>query len=497
MKFLFSVCFVFFISTIISAQTRDLETLAEGDMVYADILYDSDYNLYGYIYFFDQGKKDAQNKQFEYILLDRNLNKVANGTYNEKFFSGVESDFFDCTFMGDHIIFSKYFVRKQEVLLTYNRIISLKDNTVSNEFIYENETFQDLNVTTDELKKDYRKAESINITYAFNHKDLNGFFVTENNKKRKNSHQDKDLKIFGTDKQLKWVYVYNPDGTRKDWNDFRVLNMNDGMIIGGLSHFANDTWIDNFKVVGLAMDTGEKLFEYELENKNSTYSHTVNIRYFGDKVFIVGNYSPYSKDDFNWQKNLGVYSITLDKKGNELSKKYHPWSEIAVNLNANKYGVVEKGYYLSPMRFYILKDGSFSYLAEKFKGVNSNYTSTKSLDFVLFNFDGNGNFKENFVIEKDKTKAVKNDYLFHQYIKDNSGVVFFFRDYKKDDETRDKNWVLGINTIINGAFKQEIIPMSSDEFFIHPIPAKEGYILLREFNIKSKFDQIRLERLNY
>lgn len=496
LKSLFFALFVFG-STIIFSQTQDLENLAEGDLAYADILYDSDYNLYGYIYFFDQGKKDAQNKQFEYILLDRNLNKVANGTYTEKSFDGIQSDFFDCTFMGNHIIFSKYYVRKYEVLLTFNRIISLKENTVSDEFIYENNEFQDLNVTEKELKKDYKKAESINITYAFNTKDLNGFFVSENNKKRKNFYQDKDLKIYDSEKNMKWAYVYNPNGTRKDWNDFRVMNMNEGMIIGGLSHFANETWIDSFKIVGLEMSTGNEVFKYELENKNSDYSHNVNIRYFGEKVFIVGNYSPYSKEDFNWKKNLGIYQIVLDKNGNELSKKYYPWAEIAGNLDANKYGVVKKGYSLTPMKFYIMKDGSFAYLAEKFKDNSATIGLPKSSDFVLFNFDKNGKFVQNFVIEKDKTKWAKNDYLFHQYIKDNSGVVFFFRDYKKDDETRDKNWVLGINTILNGEFRQEVIPISSEDYFIQPIPAKEGYILLREFNKKNKFDQIRLERLNY
>ncbi len=491
-----SFCFLFFFTFSLS-QTQDLENMAEGDMVYADILYDSDYNLYGYIYFFDQGKVDTKQKQFEYILLDRNLNKVANGTFNEQYFEGVSSDFFDCTYMGEHIIFSKYYQRKYEVLLTYNRIISLDDNSVSNEFVYENGKFSELNTTEQELKKDYKKAESINITYAFNNKDLSGFFVSENNKKRKNFYQDKDLKIYGSDKNLKWSYLYNPEGTKKDWNDFRVLNMNAGLILGGLSHFANETWIDSFKIVGLEMDSGNKRFEYELENKNSEYSHSVNIRYFGDRIFIVGNYSPYSKDDFNWQKNMGVYQIVLDQNGKEISKKYHTWTDIAKNLDANKYGVVEKGYTLSPKKFFILKDGSFAFLTEKFKGVNSQYTSTKTLDFVLFNFDKDGNFKENFVIEKDKTKWAQNDYLFHQYIKDNSGVVFFFRDYKKDDETKDKNWILGINTIINGTFKQEVIPISSDDHFIQPIPAKEGYILLREYNKKSKFDQLRLERLNY
>ncbi|MBA5629621.1 DUF6770 family protein [Moheibacter lacus] len=496
MRVSFFTILVFLLSIFSSSQTQDLENLADGEMVYADILYDSDHNLYGYIYFFDQGKIDAENKQFEYILLDRNLNKVANGTYQEKNYDGISSDFFDCTFMGEHIIFSKYYIRKYEVLLTFNRIISLKDKSVSKEFIFENNEFRDLNITANQLK-DYKNAESINITYAFNHKDLNGFFVSENNKKRKHFYQDKDLKIYDSDKNLKWAYVYNENGSKKDWNAFRVLNMNEGLILGGLSHFANETWIDSFKIVGLEMETGQKRFKYELENKNAAYSHSVNIRYFGDKIYIVGNYSPYSKDDFNWMKNLGIYQVVLDQNGNEITRKYHPWSEIAKNMEANKYGVVEKGYYLSPKKFFIMKDGSFVYLAEKFKGVNSNYTSTKTLDFVLFNFDNEGNFKENHTIEKDKTKWAQNDYLFHQYIKDNSGVVFFFRDHKKDGETKDKNWVLGINTVINTEFKQELVPMSSDDFFIQPIPAKEGYILLREFNKKSEFDQLRLERLNY
>lgn len=245
------------------------------------------------------------------------------------------------------------------------------------------------------------------------------------------------------------------------------------------------------------MESGSKIFEYRLEDKNSQFSHSVVARYFGDKIYIVGNYSPYSKTDFSWQKNLGVYSIILDKNGKELSKKYYPWGEIASNLNASKFGVVKNGYYLTPMKIFIMKDGSFSYLSEKFKDNSATIGLPKSSDFVLFNFDKDGNFKQNFVIEKDKSKWVKNDYLFHQYIKDNSGVVFFFRDYKKDDETKDKNWVLGINTILNGEFKEDVIPISSEDYFIQPIPAKEGYILLREYNEKSKFDQLRLERLNY
>ena len=60
-------------------------------------------------------------------------------------------------------------------------------------------------------------------------------------------------------------------------------------------------------------------------------------------------------------------------------------------------------------------------------------------------------------------------------------VVFFYKDYQKDDDTKDKNWILFINALIKGEFKQEQIVISSkkDKFMIFPCIAKEGYILLR------------------
>ncbi len=86
-----------------------------------------------------------------------------------------------------------------------------------------------------------------------------------------------------------------------------------------------------------------------------------------------------------------------------------------------------------------------------------------------------------------------------QYLNEDNDVVFFYRDFQKDDETKDKNWILFINTLINGKFNQEQVKISSkdDKFFILPYVAKEGYILLREFNKKDKYNQIRLEKLNY
>ncbi len=496
--FILAFCFLFFTNSGIS-QTRDLENMAEGDMVFADILYDSQSKLYGYIYFFDQGDVDSKNRQYEYILLDRNLNKVANGTFTERNIAKAQVLFDGSTLISENeILFSKVVRIKYISMLTFNRIISLKEKTVSDPFYFEDGGFKDLDLYSGaEIHEKFKETEAYTAAVPINYQKTHGFFIVEKYKHKQNFNE-KSLKLYDRNRNQIWNYDYNPNGSKKNWKEFSILTINDGMMLGGLSYKTNSKYTDKYSIVGIDVETGKQLFEYPFEDEKSEFSHTLFIKNYGDKIYIMGNYSPYNKNDFNWEKNLGIYRMELDATGKEISKKYYPWNEFTGDLETNKYGKAEKGFYLTPMRYFIFKDGSFSHLTEKFKDATTlGYGTIKSTDFVLFNFDKEGKLTGKNLIEKDQSKAVKNDFLFHQYIKENSGVVFFFRDYKKDDETRDKNWILGINTILDGNFKEEVIPLSSDDFFIQPIPAKEGYILLREYNKKSEFDQLRLERLNY
>ena len=169
-------------------------------------------------------------------------------------------------------------------------------------------------------------------------------------------------------------------------------------------------------------------------------------------------------------------------------------------MNIKKNGKLEDGYRLLAQQFFIFDDGSSSFLSEKFKDTQ-NYViislAPKTTDFLVLNFDKEFTLTKVDKIEKDKSYYSSSDYLYSQRIKEGNGVVFFYQDYKKDEETRKKNWVLGIVTIIDGKMKQEQIPMSSDNHFISPYIAKEGYILLREYNKDSDHDEIRLEKLNY
>jgi hypothetical protein len=117
---------------------------------------------------------------------------------------------------------------------------------------------------------------------------------------------------------------------------------------------------------------------------------------------------------------------------------------------------------------------------------------------ILFHFDKDFNLLKSNTIEKTTTYDNSSDYLFSQKIKDGDGLAFFYINNKKDAKTGKRNNVLGINSFINGTLTTEEIPLSAKkEFQLIPMPAKEGYIMLREYNQKAKYNQIRLEKLNY
>jgi hypothetical protein len=66
------------IQTIAYSQTQDLASLASGKNVGMNALFDTKDNLYGYVSIYSYGKTDNKKQKFEYVILDKNLNPVAN-----------------------------------------------------------------------------------------------------------------------------------------------------------------------------------------------------------------------------------------------------------------------------------------------------------------------------------------------------------------------------------------------------------------------------------
>lgn len=500
--------FFFFITTFSYSQIQDLAKLAEGKIVYSRNLYDSNDNVYGYFYLYERDA-DSQNKTMEYVFLDKNLNKISNKEFTDKLYKNVFSTYYDCTLMGDYLILNKYyyytsgFISTSKPLLTTFQTISLKDNTVSAEYKYEDGQFKEFIADFDNMKKEYKGVETRSYVNGFNNGAFKGFFITEDVKKK--SYLEKAVRFFDEKRELVWKYEYNPSGTENNYNSFGFLHVNKNTIYVAVpkmnAPYGTNPTIIEYTIVALDMKTGQKKYEYVLENSQSEYSHTLKVHEIDNKLYLAGNYSPYKKTDFSLDQNLGFYKIVLDESGKEIEKKYTKWDDFKAHLKVDKRGRVDSNYRLKPIKTFFFKDGSISILTEKYKIDNWNSGLPKTTDFVLFNMKPDFTIGEVNIIKKELSYFSGN-FLFSQYIKNETGAVFFFYDVVKDPNssifTTTQNIFLGINTILNGKLNEEKIPLTAKKkYTIIPHPAKEGYIMLREYNEKDKYNQVRLEKLNY
>jgi len=507
MKFKLLILSLLF-STLSFGQTQDLAKLANGVIIYSSRLYDDDENIFGYLYLYQQDVNET-SKTIEYVFLDKNLNKVSNGTFPASTYDGVMSKFYDCTLMGDCIILNKYyyytpaFSYDTKLLLSTFQTISLTDNKVTAEYKYENGQFTEFNAGYETMKKEYKGIDVRNFVNAFSNDSFKGLFITEDVKKK--SYLEKDVKLFNEKHELLWSYEFNPNGTKDNYKTLSFLYSHKNII-----YISTPSWekteygapvnITSYNIIALDLKTGKKKFDYILENSNSEYSHTLRINQIDSNLVLTGNYSPYKKTDFTLDQNLGFYKIVLSPNGTEIEKKYTQWSDFSSQIEIDKKGRVERNYRLKPVRSFVFKNGAISILTEKFKYDMWSNGAPKSTDFVLFNMNPDFTPGKINTIVKEKS-YYSSDYLFSQYIKDKTGVVFFYENIEKDPNAgifSNGTLMLGINTIIDGNLTEEKIQLSAKKkYTIIPFPAKEGYIMLREYNEKDKYNQLRLEKLNY
>jgi hypothetical protein len=489
------------------AQMQDLEKLASGKLVFSTTLVDSDESLYGYFYIYEIDNKDKKTLNYEYVVLDKNLNKINNGFFDgpkSKFM--IEPHFNDCTLMGDILILDKLYLYYDNgipnIYLNTIQTISLKDNSVSKEKEFKDNAFIDLDVTRLKALKLYTAKKRFFIT-AFSNSITSGLFVSDVN-------NDKEVVFFDSTMQRSWSYKYNDKDTLNNKHfDFKLKLLKNKIIYA--TERCNNKLLKKtyFNIVAIDCTTGKKLYEYQLDSDKDSIYHTYEFQEINSHLVVTGRYNTnVGHLDFrNYYK--GLYKIVLDEEGKEIEKVYHPWSDFSSQIKLNKKGRVKHDYRLNEKKTFVFDNGSISILTEMYKPQRNSFwlvpiinwfteRPSETKDFIIFNFDKSFNLSRVDTIAKDRTKNNGSDYIFSQKIKDNSGVVFFNTNNKKDLKTRKKNLMLGINSIVDGKLTQELIPIAQKKkYLILPMPAKEGYVMLREYNEKDKYNQIRLEKLNY
>ena len=144
MKILYSVLFtlIFFSS---NGQVLILNTLIKGKLIHYSPIVNEKSDILGYFYVYDHGKASKDVFDYAYVLLDKNLNLVCSGDFQEvKWTSalfgspklGIEVEYLDnkiCIKLCEsNDEFFKYFLRY--------RFLDLKTNKLTENYQYRNDS---------------------------------------------------------------------------------------------------------------------------------------------------------------------------------------------------------------------------------------------------------------------------------------------------------------------------------------------------------------------
>ena len=494
-KITYAVTFLTFLFTSIlcTAQFSSLSQLAQGDLVTFSPIREIDDDIFGYIAIYSLGEVDDK-LSYEYVILDNNLNEVSNGTFKDTRYRNVIPRFLAPQLLGQKLLLTKTNTGLfgNSKIFVSSRFIDLQTNTVESPFYLKDNTIIDGERDAKGLGKEQRKTRFVDLLIPSE----NGFITYPIDKVgRDNSRIYNAIKFYNLDRELIWEYDYNP---YKVEHNKSIVYIDENYL---LLTFHNKSFNnDQLFLKRIDLRTGREDFSYMIEDNSSTYNHSFEAKIIDGKTYLLGKIGKYSWTGYDYKRAAGFFKLILDEEGQEVSKKYLLWKDMTDKLPINKNGKMAKGYRLHAKEYFISDTGSMAILTEKLKegyDLLLGVSKVKTTDLVLFQLDENFGLGEVLEIEKDKSKWQASDYLYSQYINNGEDVVFFYKDYKEDEATSDKNWIMGIVTIIDGTIKEETISISSEDHFIFPYIAKEGYVLFREFNKDQDYDEIRLEQINY
>lgn len=479
------------------AQVQNLEELSTGVLEQSSRLNDTDGNVIGYAFIFNKGLiKEDKFVQYEYILLDNNLNKITNGDFELRNILKLSYRFIGIEFLKQKLYINsklyhvKNFGEYGNVLVK----LDLKSNSIENLEFFRNGGFTPFSEIDG-----FDKMKVLNSIYSAN---------VLTSYRNQNKLYYVDFKV-GNGNLLESIYAYNEkfENTfsyvidkkmRKDGYKFELGTFKNDQLV--LLQKKNDE-SSGFNKIGV-----ERLLTYDLaDGKNTSnivYSSRINrdgiyvfpeLEIQNDKLLVIGEIkesSEYAIPFSRFGPSIGLMRTIYDSVGKQLLEKRINYNEIFSDIGFKTLRDKD-GYRYALKEFFNYNDNSFTVLLEKQKGDNS-LTVVRSTDYIIANFDSNGIFKNHIVLEKSKQKMF-DSYLFSQENKDENEVLFFYAEQDKDDK---KSWNLIINKLKNGVLTQDKMPFKTKETSMRFGKAKYGYIFISEYNKDEKESSVRIEKLN-
>ena len=516
--------FALFFSAFSFAQVTKLSTLSSSKFLDSRIIYeDNNEDIYGYLLLFEKNKANKDTHELEYVLLDKNLNKVGSNTFNQSQYSSMWVDLKTSIYFAkknkDNIYISIADIMPQfqdfyDILgVPGYRVINLKDLKISDQFYLHNFSLEK-QVKEKLERKDFKDFKYIKPTKN------NGFIVFDETgeaasmrffmKKNSELKDIKQFRFFDMDFNQKWVYNYNQNSDKSFYQYLYFTGDKNDMIFKRYFYDKpSDSDLDvSYEVID--SENGKKKFDFTLANKENILVLD-NIQFQANKIVVFASVYDYNeKGEYKFDKKRGYAKIVYDRQtGKELTKDYFRWESLAGKLDINEFGKVKDYGFIHFLEFDFTNDGKVIVVGEGYKPEGS----SKILDLFMFVLDDKMKLLSFNKVDKFKNKIDKVDaygsflegigafdYMYSQKLP-GGGYAFYYSDNEKlgNKARKDPNWILGVVTYVDGVFDYQKVPLTTKNGQIYPINAKNGYVLLREVSNddKQKDSEIRLEKINY
>lgn len=219
------------------------------------------------------------------------------------------------------------------------------------------------------------------------------------------------------------------------------------------------------------------------------------------------------KDD-----SQGFISVVFDMKGKIVSEKVNSWADVTSKIEAKDKAKFEKTSILFH-DFIRTNDGQVFAIGEQYKkGGTPISPKVNVYNMTIFQFDANFAIKKVHVFEKDKNSTdlpqgmlissskllsyiAKSyggfDYIFTQSSKDNETFVVNYISYDREKGQKGKNQLGSIIYTPEKTFTTDKIDLDrkSTKYFVYR--AKQGYVMVSEYDEKLKKIDSRLEKINF
>ena len=517
-------------------QVQKLGELSSGRFLDSSVIMeDDDSDVFGYCLLYELDRKSKEVFQLEYIILDKNLNKLTSVSLTQAVFKTFAARTrAELTFVkkiGNQLTIAVndrlVKVEQSDFMPYFNyRFINVNlDNfTVSKEYKYEEFTVKEYDYKPGDKMGfndfwDLQKLTRIKGNYflAFATPEYNPQVTIITSMVTFDFKKQQSVKRFALlDKDMKMIWSKDINTDKKTACRYEYLDCDGEVLLLKKETLIKKVALQAKSIEAYDIKTGKLLGEIKITDEEYDIN-LYSVAIVKDKIHLFTN--TYNKKG----SNLGYGHLVFEKSSiNETSRNFILWKDLGAALpGVTEFGVLSKTEWLMAQDFIITPKGNILMVAEAYStksGVNvlthvqTTYALLKNMYLIEFNPDGSIAFSK--TIEKKNSveipmllnaTAVKDygafDYIFCQKINKAGDFVLY---YTLNDQAGDRKKVakkplstLGIISNVDGEYSYETLPLYGNDLKIYPGLAKNGYIRLLEVNQKTNQAEMRLEKINY